>query len=84
MQTIAEIKYPLSSHSIAFLFDQSSGHTAYADDALSVNRINVNPGGSQPPMHDTIWDGKVQKWRNSKRHAAGCDGESCRCEGDEG
>ena len=23
--------------------------------------MNVNPGGSQLKMHDTIWDGKVQK-----------------------
>ena len=42
--TIAEIKYPASSYSIVFLFDQSSGHTAYADDALNANRMNVNTG----------------------------------------
>ena len=64
--TIAEIKYPASSHSIVFLFDQSSGHTAYAEDSLNANRMNVNSGGSQPRMHDTIWDGKVQKMVDSK------------------
>ena len=64
--TIAEIKYPASSHSIVFLFDQSSGHTAYAEDSLNTNRMNVNSGGSQPRMHDTIWDGKVQKMVDSK------------------
>ena len=52
--TIAEIKYPRSSHNLLFLFDQSSGHTAFADDALNVNRMNVNPGGTQPKMRDTI------------------------------
>ena len=61
-----EIKYPASSHSIVFLFDQSSGHTAYAEDSLNANRMNVNSGGSQPRMHDTIWDGKVQKMVDSK------------------
>ena len=59
--TIAEIKYPLSSHNLVFLFDQSSGHTAYAEDSLNVNRMNVNPGGSQPKMRDTTWEGRVQK-----------------------
>ena len=63
---IAEIKYPVSSHSIVFLFDQSSGHTAYAEDALNVNRMNVNPGGSQPKMHETTWNGKVQRMVDSK------------------
>ena len=43
-----------------FLFDQSSGHTAYAEDALNANRMNVNPGGSQPKMRNTMWNGSVQ------------------------
>ena len=30
-----------------FLFDQSSGHTAFSDDALNVNHMNVRPGGAQ-------------------------------------
>ena len=59
--TIAEIKYPSSSHNLVFLFDQSSGHTAYAEDSLNANRMNVNPGGSQPKMHNTTWNGSEQK-----------------------
>ena len=59
--TIAEIKYPEETHNIVFLFDQSSGHTAYNDDSLQVSRMNVNPGGSQPAMRDTMYDGRVQK-----------------------
>lgn len=59
--TIAEIKYPRSAHNLLFLFDQISGHTAYADDALNVNRMNVNPGGNQAKMRDTIWNGTLQK-----------------------
>ena len=42
-----------------FLFDQSIGHTAYAEDALNANRMNVNPGGSQARMQDTMWNGTV-------------------------
>ena len=59
--TIAEIKYPKESHSLVFLFDQSSGHTAFSNDALNVNRMNVRPGGSQAILRDTVWDGKTQK-----------------------
>jgi hypothetical protein len=59
--TIAEMKYPSITHNSVFLFDQSSGHTAYAADALNANRMNVNPGGTQPRMRDTVWNGKVQR-----------------------
>lgn len=59
--TIAEIKYLSSSPNVIFLFDQSSGHTAYTGDALNANRMNVNPGGSQPKMRDTTWGGRAQK-----------------------
>ena len=58
--TIAELKYPSSSHSLVFIFDQSSNHRAFAEDALNAKRMNVGPGGSQPFMHDTIWNGKRQ------------------------
>ena len=59
--TIAEIKYSRETHSIVFLFDQSSGHTAFSEDALNVHRMNVKPGGSQPRLRDTIWNGQTQK-----------------------
>lgn len=36
-----------------FLIDNSQGHSAYSEDALVVNRMNVNPGGKQARMHDT-------------------------------
>ena len=39
-------------------FDQSSCHRAYA---LNVKVMNVRPGGVQPRMCDTMWEGKVQK-----------------------
>ena len=36
------------------MFDHSSCHGAYADDALIASRMNAKPGG-------TVWDGKVQR-----------------------
>jgi len=35
-----------------FLIDNSQGHAAYAEDALLVSRMNVNPGGKQARMRD--------------------------------
>ena len=43
------------------MFDHSSCHGAYADDALIASRMNAKPGGKQPLLRDTVWDGKVQK-----------------------
>lgn len=43
---IAEYKYPRSQgYRLYFIFDQSSCHTAYGEDALHVDRMNVKPGG---------------------------------------
>ena len=32
-----------------------------ADDALDATKMNVKPGGKQPIMHDTVWNGK--RWK---------------------
>lgn len=58
---IAEFKYPSDKHTIVWLFDQSSCHHAFAEDALNAKVMNVRPGGVQPRMHDTMWAGKVQR-----------------------
>jgi transposase len=34
------------------MVDNSQGHSAYAEDALLVSRMNINPGGKQARMHD--------------------------------
>ena len=34
-------KYPSTSHTVCWIFDQSSCHRAYADDALNVKCMNV-------------------------------------------
>ena len=57
---IADIKYPSDKYSKVWVFDQSSGHCAFREDALHVTRMNVGSGGAQPRMRDTIWDGRVQ------------------------
>ncbi|KZV99844.1 hypothetical protein EXIGLDRAFT_668139 [Exidia glandulosa HHB12029] len=36
-----------------FIFDQSTAHAAYADDALVASRMQVGSGTKQPKMHDT-------------------------------
>lgn len=59
---IAEIKYPKEDgwrH--VWAFDHSSCHAAMADDALDVNKMNINPGGKQQVMRDAVWQGQVQK-----------------------
>ena len=43
-----------------FAFDNSSSHNAYASDALNAKTMNVNPGGKQPKMRDTIFNGQIQ------------------------
>ena len=58
---IAEFKYPSSDNDLVFLFDHSSGHCAYAEDALLAHKMNVSDGGKQPFLHDTKWDGRLQR-----------------------
>ena len=43
-----------------FAFDNSSGHAAFAEDALVASRMNLNPGGAQPKMHSTTFANKTQ------------------------
>ena len=59
---IADVKYPSDRFSKVWIFDQSSGHCAFRDDALNVNRMNVNPVGAQPKMRDMVWDGRFRGW----------------------
>lgn len=57
-----ECKYPKSEgYKVIWIFDHSSCHGAYKPDALIANKMNAKPGGKQPLMRDTIWNGRVQK-----------------------
>ena len=58
---IKKNKYPAISYTVCWIFDQSSCHKAYAEDALNAKRMNLRPGGAQPQMRDIIWAGKVQQ-----------------------
>ena len=43
-----------------FLFDNAPPHKNVADDAPNVDKINVHPGGLQPKMRSTTWEGQTQ------------------------
>ncbi|PKK56901.1 hypothetical protein RhiirC2_799081, partial [Rhizophagus irregularis] len=43
-----------------FAFDNSSSHAKLADDTLNAANMNLNPGGKQPIMRDTIFNGQIQ------------------------
>ena len=59
---IADVKYPKEEgYRVAWVFDNSSCHNAYAEDALIATNMNAKPGGKQAHLHDTVWNGRVQK-----------------------
>ena len=47
-----------------FIFDNAPSHRKCSDESLNVKKMNVGPGGKQPVMKDTVFDGKVQKLVN--------------------
>ena len=58
---IAEVKYlPSQGYHHIWCFDHSCGHTAYAENALIASKMNKGPGGKQPKMRDTMWNGQTQ------------------------
>ena len=59
---IAKVKYASDQYNVLWFFDHSSGHTAFAEDALNASHMNVRSGGKQPVMCDTVYNGKLQKW----------------------
>ena len=44
-----------------FLLDNAPSHKKVADDSLNVDKMNVQPGGKQPAMRNTTWQGRVQQ-----------------------
>jgi hypothetical protein len=52
--TIAIFDYTHPNCIGVFVFDRSSAHEGFAEDALNANPMNVNPGGKQKKMRDTI------------------------------
>ena len=58
--SIADFLFCPEKNTILWLFDQSSCHRAFAEDALNVRRMNVRPGGAQPRLRNTSWGRKTQ------------------------
>ena len=56
---IFEKKYPHTRG--IFMFDNAPSHRKYLEGGLSVDRMNVGPGGKQAVMQDTTWNGEIQK-----------------------
>jgi len=58
---IVDVKYPREKgYRIVWIFYHSSCHGAYTEDALNAHKMNAKPGGKQPRMRNTVWQGKVQ------------------------
>ena len=58
---IAECKYPRSDgFRVVWVFDHSSCHGAFVENALNAYKMNARPGGKQH-LIDTVWQGRVQK-----------------------
>jgi hypothetical protein len=51
---IAIFEYTHPNCNGVFIFDRSSAYEGYAEDALNINNMNINPGRKQKKMHDTI------------------------------
>jgi len=47
---IVEFKYPSDKYTVVWLFNHSSCHWAFAEDALNAKVMNVKPGGTQQCM----------------------------------
>ena len=56
---VFEKKFPEAQ--ALFLFDNALSHRKCSEDSLSAECMNVRPGGKQPMMRDTIFNGKIQK-----------------------
>jgi hypothetical protein len=57
---IADFKYDMTTHKVAWILDQSSSHKAIA---LNVNKMNALPGLAQAKLRGTAWGGQTQKKR---------------------
>ena len=47
-----------------FLFDNAPSPKKMAEDSLNADKINIGPGGKQPVMRDTTWNGGSFMTRN--------------------
>jgi hypothetical protein len=52
--TITIFEYTHPNCTAVFVFDRSSAHEGYAEDALNISSMNINLGGKQKKMCDTF------------------------------
>ena len=52
-------KYPNTT--AIFIFDNAPSHMKKPDDSLNADAMNVKPGGKQPVMRPTVYNGEVQE-----------------------
>ena len=55
---IFEAKYPNTIG--LFIFNNAPSHTKKPEDELNADAMNVRPGGKQPVMRSTVFNGHVQ------------------------
>ena len=67
---IAEFKYPAATHTLVWLFDQSSCHRKMDNMALQANKLLVKDGGPRR-VRDTTWAGRPQNMLNDDGTAKG-------------
>ena len=56
---VFEAKYPDAQ--AVFLFDNAPSHKKCSNQTLNAEKMNVRPGGKQPVMHSTVFNGEVQE-----------------------
>eukprot|EP00733_Pompholyxophrys_punicea_P000242 Pompholyxophrys_punicea_v1_NODE_49_length_4365_cov_16.421810.p1 type:complete len:148 gc:universal NODE_49_length_4365_cov_16.421810:2415-1972(-) len=59
-QAMAMHEFLFPDYEALFVLDNSSGHLAFAKDALVASKMNVFPGGEQPYIRPTLWQGQEQ------------------------
>jgi hypothetical protein len=52
--TIQVFEYTHPNCVAVFTFDWSSAHEGFSENALNVNNMNVNPGGRQRKLRNTV------------------------------
>ena len=67
---IADVKYPNDKYTLIWLFDQSSCHKKFNDDALVASKILVKDGGPRR-VRDTVWAREPQSMVNEDGTAKG-------------
>ncbi|CAG8614184.1 6496_t:CDS:2 [Cetraspora pellucida] len=70
--------YPGSNQDALFMFDNSSNHSAFANNALLVLRINIKDGTKMPLLHNGIkLDGLIKRYNACKKNKSDSKNPKC-------